>query len=121
MKERIVTRGTPGCADYREAVARLPEASDVDAVVSGGQAPSCFGRLGLVTRVFAYEPGWRVHYYVALAADDTVGNGCGCSNSMVKNVLMRDVRLTGLLNSAECDALEEDMRAELAAKKGGQS
>lgn len=121
MIERVITRGTPGCKDFRQAVARLPEAADVDAVVAGGQAPSCFGRMGLVTRVFAYEPGWKVLYYVALDGKDTVANGCGCSNSMVKNVLMRSVALTGLLTSAECDALEEDMRAELAAKKGGQS
>jgi hypothetical protein len=112
MKQRLVTRGTPGCADYREAVARLPEASDVDAVVVGGQAPSCFGRFGLVTRVSHYEPGVRVCYVVALGPEDNVVNGCGCSNTMTNGVLMRDVRLTGLLNSAECDALEGQMRAE---------
>jgi hypothetical protein len=52
---------------------------------------------------------------------DTEQNGCGCSNSIKDGELVRTVALTGLLTSAECDALEEDMRAELAAKKGGQS
>lgn len=112
MIERVITRGTPGCEGYREAVARLPEAADVDAVVAGGQAPSCFGKLGLVTKVFAYEPGWKVHYFVALDESDTVANGCGCSNGMIKNVLMRSTALTFLLTSAECDELEAEMREE---------
>ena len=117
MIERIITKGVKGCAGYREAVARLPEAADVEAVKVGGLAPDCFGKLALVTRVTARDVVRAngnpfVHYYTYLGPGDTVENGCGCSNSMVAGNLMRSVHLTGLLNSAECDTLEEQMRAE---------
>ena len=100
----------------------MPEVKDVEAVQSGGQAPDCFGKLALVTKVSgrgnALGRHW-VHYVCALGADDTVANGCGCSNGMSSGCLMRSVHLTGLLNSAECDALEEAMRADLAAVRDG--
>lgn len=110
MITRTITKGYKGCNGYREAIARLPEPADVDAVVAGGQAPSCFGHLGLVTRVSFREPGKYVHYFVALDDSDTVSNGCGCSERMAAGVLMRSTSLTFLLNSAECDDLEADMR-----------
>lgn len=94
------------------ATARLPESSDVDAMVVGGMAPSAFGRMALVTRIFHYEPGKRVCYVAATGTGDTVENGCGCSNTMTRGVLMRDVILTGALTSAECDDLEAEMRRE---------
>ena len=118
MIERIITSGVKGCVGYREAVARMPDAGDVAAVAAGGQAPDCFGKLALVTRV-AYRGTARgrhyVHYVCALVPDDTVANGCGCSNGMTSGCLMRSTALTALLNSAECDVLEEAMRADLAA------
>lgn len=117
MIERVITKGVKGCDGYREAVARMPEAADVDAVAAGGLAPSCFGRLGLVTRVSSREPGRVVHYVVALVPDDTVANGCGCSETMAKGVLMRSTALTCILNSAECDELEEQMRKETETMK----
>lgn len=101
----------------KSATAMVPSADDVAAVKAGGQAPSCFGRLGLVTAV-SYR-GTRdkdgapfVGYFVALGPQDSVENGCGCSNSMVAGELMRTVGLTAILTSAECDALEAEMRRE---------
>jgi hypothetical protein len=54
-----------------------------------------------------------VGYVAALGAADTVSNGCGCSNSMVEDVLMRDVAITGVLDSAACDRLEQQMRLDV--------
>lgn len=106
MIERTITR------NGKSAVARLPESSDVDAVAVGGLAPDCFGKWKLVTRIFSYTPGKVVHYYAALVdGQDTVANGCGCSNYMKAGELMRTTALTFLLDSAECDALEAEMRA----------
>ena len=122
MITRTITKGTPGCAGYREATARLPEASDVDAVKLGGTAPDAFGNMSLGTRIAARDHVRAngnpfVHYVTAMhPTQDTVANGCGCSNGMVAGVLMRDVKLTGLLTSAECDDLEESMRAEALAR-----
>lgn len=117
MKERIITNGlAKGLPGYREAVARLPEAADVEAVHLGGLAPDAFGNMSTVTRIAGRDyvrahGNPFVHYVCALhPTQDTVQNGCGCSNGMVAGVLMRDVRLTGLLNSEQCDRLEEEMR-----------
>lgn len=116
MKERIITNGlVKGLPGYREAVARMPQDEDVAAVQVGAQAPDCFGKLSLVTRV-AYR-GERdkdgvpfVHYVCALDGKDTVRNGCGCSNSMAAGQLMRSTALTFILNSQQCDDLEQEMR-----------
>ena len=115
MKERIITEGVKGCDGYREAVARVPEASDVAAVKVGGEAPDCFGKMALVTRVSARDTVRAngkpfAHYVTRVGPEDNERNGCGCSNSMVAGVLMRSVFLTGILNSSECDDLEEEMR-----------
>ncbi len=113
MIERLIQkRGDDG--KLRSVMAQVPEASDVAAVAVGGQHPTCFGGVGLVTRIaytgkdrdgFAY-----VGYVTALSENDTAENGCGCSNSIKEGRLIRSVALTGFLNSAECDRLEWEMQ-----------
>jgi len=114
MKEQIVSKGALGCAGHRQAVARVPDESDVLSLKAGDFAPDCFGRMSRVTRVFARSADIHgrafVCYYCAMSARDTEENGCGCSASMKAGELVRTVALTGVLDSAQCDALEEEMR-----------
>lgn len=97
----------------REVVARVPELSDVTELKVGDLAPNCFGGLAKVTRIYARSKDRNgaefVCYYAAMNESDTPENGCGCSASMKVGELVRTVALTGRLNSAECDALEQEM------------
>ena len=109
MKEQTITR------NFKSATARVPPKADVEAVAVGGTAPDCFGRMSLVTKVFARGTDIRgrafVCYYCAMSDRDTVDNGCGCSASLKEGELVRTLALTCLLNSAECDVLESEMEA----------
>ena len=115
MKTKLFSNPLALNEALREIWARVPEQVDVDGVAVGSQAPSCFGRLGLVTAVYRRGCDFQGHafvsYTVALSERDTVATGTGCSMSMKVGELIRSVALTGRLNSAECDALEHEMNA----------
>ena len=113
MKEKDLT---PAMGRY-PIIARMPTTADVANLKVGDLAPDCFGRMSRVTRIFARKEDINgnlfVCYYCAMNENDTAENGCGCSASMKAGELVRTVALTGLLKSAECDALEEEMRGAL--------
>ena len=123
MRTRTVEKKDQYGRVLRSAVAYLPDEQDVDAVAAGGQAPSCFGGVGLVTKVnyrgvctHPSRAGARfVGYTVAMGPRDTLENGCGCTASMTAGELVRSVALSGLLDSAKCDELERKMAREVAS------
>lgn len=94
--------------------ARVPELADVENLQVGDLAPTAFGGLSEVTRIIyrGVDVNGKAYvgYMAAMSESDTPENGCGCSNSMKVGELMRSVALTGLLTSAECDALEAELR-----------
>jgi hypothetical protein len=115
MKTRLLTNPLAPNSALREIAARIPEQADVDNLQVGDMAPTCFGGLARVTRIYARSKDIHgrsfVCYYAAMNERDTAENGCGCSTSMKVGELIRTVALTGRLNSAECDALENDMHS----------
>lgn len=113
MKTRTFSDPLAPNQALREIAARIPETEDVVNLNVGDMAPSCFGSLARVTRIFARSRDIKgsefVCYYTAMSDRDTSENGCGCSALMKVGELIRTVALTGRLNSAECDALEMKM------------
>jgi len=107
MKTETITR------NGRSAVARIPDRADVENLKVGAFAPDCFGELSRVTKIaytgISQSGRAYVGYVTAMNSNDTPENGCGCSMSMLEGRLIRSVKLTGLLNSAECDELEREL------------
>lgn len=113
MKTRIIERQLNGNSVC--VIAQMPSIEDVDTLKVGDNAPDAFGGMSLVTRISANgkdRDGYKfVHYVTRLSEHDNAENGCGCSQSMKEEELIRSVRLTNLLTSAECDSLEYSMQS----------
>src|SRR4051812_46997647 len=99
MKTKLVER------NGKSVLAYLPEAEDVLNLKVGDEAPDAFGKLNPVTKISIRGGDTYVHYYTKLSSNSEV------SNTMAVGSLMLSLHLTLLLNAAECDQLEEEMRS----------
>ena len=102
MKTKLITRGD------RSATAFMPEREDIVNLRVGDMAPDCWGKMSKVVEISFVGETCKgmpfVHFYTELSATSRV------SGSMVVGIVQRSMHLTGLLNSAECDAVEQEMR-----------
>ena len=84
---------------------QIPENQDILNLKVGDRAPSCFGRDGIVTEIYAMKNDINGRPFVCYYEQGH--NGLKCSMSMKAGELIRTVRASELFTSAELDQIEQ--------------